>query len=196
MQLALITAQRTTCKRRAVGAVLLNARGHVLATGYNGVAAGQPHCNERAQSPIYHDDPRVADLGDYWQVSGSQSVIKYAAKLYTGGARQCVGFDDHYPHACAGAEAPSGQSLDACQAIHAEQNALLQCPDIHAISACYVTASPCMTCTKLLLNTSCVRIVYLDEYPHSAARELWESAGRLWVQHAPEKLWVRDWSQP
>lgn len=141
LKLALLTAQRTTCCRRAVGCVLLNARGHVLSTGYNGVAAGLPHCNHHDQY-----DP--------------------------------IGF----PHACSGATAPSGTNLDGCQAIHAEQNALLQCRDMYAIHTAYVTASPCMTCCKLLLNTSCQRIVYVEEYPHSAAKDLWTGAGRAWEQ--------------
>jgi dCMP deaminase len=141
LKLALITAQRTTCCRRAVGCVLLNARGHVLSTGYNGVAAGLPHCNEH----------------DPWHPIG-------------------------FPHECSGAHSPSGTNLDSCQAIHAEQNALLQCRDMYAIDTAYVTASPCMTCCKLLLNTSCRRIVYVDEYPHSAAKDLWTGAGRVWEQ--------------
>lgn len=141
MKLALLTAQRATCCRRQVGCVLLNARGHVLATGYNGVAAGLPHCN-------YHDPY----------------------------------FETGFPHACSGANSPSGTNLDGCQAIHAEQNAMLQCKDVYSIHTCYVTASPCMTCVKLLLNTSCERIVFVEEYPHSAARELWTGAGRAWEQ--------------
>src|SRR3990167_8057918 len=80
------------------------------------------------------------------------------------------------------AQAPSGTNLDGCQAIHAEQNALLQCRDMYAIHTAYVTASPCMTCCKLLLNTSCQRIVYVEEYPHSAAKDLWTGAGRSWEQ--------------
>jgi dCMP deaminase len=156
MQLATITAGRTTCCRRAVGCVLLNARGHVLATGYNGVAAGLPHCNE----PGYAYTSSI-DVPGAVVVHGI--AVKYA-----------------YPHACSGATAPSGTNLDACQAIHAEQNALLQCRDVYAIHTCYVTASPCVTCCKLLLNTGCERIVYAEEYPHSAAKDLWVGAGRLW----------------
>ncbi len=150
LKLALITAQRSTCFRRAVGCVLLNVRGHVLATGYNGVAASLPHCNEEI-FPISKED-----------------TLPHALR---------------FPHMCAGALAPSGTQLDACQAIHAEQNALLQCADVHAIHTCYVTTSPCMTCTKQLLNTGCQRIVYLDEYPHTAAGELWQRTGRLWERH-------------
>lgn len=131
MAVAVITASRSTCCRRNVGAVLLNARGHVLSTGYNGVAAGQVHCIDKP---------------------------------------------------CIGANSPSGTNLDGCQAIHAEQNALLQCRDIYDIDTCFVTTSPCMTCTKLLLNTSCKRVVFIDEYPHAEAKALWESAGREWIK--------------
>jgi dCMP deaminase len=79
---------------------------------------------------------------------------------------------------CPGANAPSGQSLDACMATHAEQNALLQCKDVEEISTAYVTAQPCITCTKLLLNTGCTNVVYLEPYPHVAAQTLWSDAGR------------------
>jgi dCMP deaminase len=175
MILAVETAKRTTCLRRAVGAILLNVRGHVLATGYNGVASGLPHCNDVVQMPVYHTDPRVSDLGNMWQFDGVKT-----AKL-DDGVVQCVGFEYINPHACSGAHSPSGTNLDHCQAIHAEQNALLQCRDVYNIEACYVTTSPCMTCVKLLLNTSCQKIYFLDEYSHTEAKDLWESAGREWI---------------
>jgi Deoxycytidylate deaminase len=79
---------------------------------------------------------------------------------------------------CPGADAPSGQSLDGCMATHAEQNALLQCRDVETITTAYVTAQPCISCTKLLLNTGCTRIVYLEPYPHEMAQTLWRLAGR------------------
>ncbi len=46
LQMARLVATRSTCVRRSVGAVAVNVRGHVLATGYNGVPSGLPHCNE------------------------------------------------------------------------------------------------------------------------------------------------------
>ncbi len=83
---------------------------------------------------------------------------------------------------CPGRNAPSGQMLDGCMAIHAEQNALLQCGDTRDLSTCYSTTQPCLTCTKLLLNTSCHRIVYLYKYPHKRAETLWMNSGRTMVQ--------------
>jgi len=160
MSMAVLTAKRATCLRRAVGCVLLNGRGHVLATGYNGVAAGRPHCNQEYEFKVLSR----RFIGQ--QVSG--------AGVKTG---------PRYPHACPGSQSESGTNLDACEAIHAEQNALLQCPNVYDIHTAYVTASPCVTCTKLLLNTGCQRIVFLEEYPAPAARELWVSAGRSWEKY-------------
>ncbi len=153
IDMAKVTARRSTCLRRQVGCVLLNARGHVLATGNNGVASGLPHCS-------------AVELVKFQRLA----EIHYSTV-------------ENYPHACHGANSPSGTNLDGCHAIHAEQNALLQCRDVYEISTAYVTAGPCITCTKLLLNTSCKRIAFVEEYPHSAAQQLWVSSGRIWEQH-------------
>lgn len=138
MALAVITAERATCIRRKVGCVLVDARGHLLATGYNGVASGLPHCNEQ-------------------KVKGIRIT---------------------YPHACKGHDLPPGQ--DSCEAIHAEQNALLQCRDVYAVATAYVTLSPCMACCKILLNTGCQRIVFLKEWDDPKPKELWLKSGRQW----------------
>ena len=157
-QLAQVTASRSTCLRRSVGCVLVDKRGHILATGYNGVAAGAKHCNE---VHTFYEFANYQSPEDPW--------VRKKLREYT-------------PHACPGAQSPSGTNLDGCQAIHAEQNALLQCGKVWENDTCDVTASPCMTCVKLLLNTSCQRIVFKEDYPHSEARVLWENAGRIWLQ--------------
>lgn len=82
---------------------------------------------------------------------------------------------------CPGASSPSGTNLEGCLANHAEQNALLQCRDVESIEKCYSTTAPCITCTKLLLNTSCSEIIFLEDYPHGLAKSLWTERGRLWT---------------
>jgi dCMP deaminase len=81
---------------------------------------------------------------------------------------------------CKGHTLPPGQ--DSCLAVHAEQNSILQCRDPWAIETAYVTLSPCKPCLKLLLNTSCRRIVFLEELEDTFSRNLWLSTGRDWVQ--------------
>lgn len=76
---------------------------------------------------------------------------------------------------CPGATAPSGTSLEACEAIHAEQNALIACSDISRIDTVYCTHSPCLHCVKMLLRTPARRIVFLERYAHD------EPSHKLWV---------------
>jgi dCMP deaminase len=143
MALAMVTAQRTTCLKRQVGAVLLNGKGHVLSTGYNGVARDLPHCNDLTE---------IEDMGERLPI---------------------------FLHACPNARAPSGSGLGGCQALHAEWNAILQCPDVYDVDTCYVTTAPCETCAKLLLGTSCRRVVYLESHDQPGEK-LWTQAGRVW----------------
>jgi len=127
LNIAKLVSTRATCSRRKVGCVLINEHNHIIATGYNGVGAGMPHCE-----------------GD---------------------------------NLCPGAQLSSGSGLDQCQAIHAEQNALLQCRDVQEIKVAFCTTKPCIHCMKMLLNTSCEIIIYDQDYGHNT-EELWTSAGR------------------
>ena len=45
MQMAELTAQRSTCLRRQVGAIIVREN-HLIATGYNGAPGGLPPCEE------------------------------------------------------------------------------------------------------------------------------------------------------
>lgn len=84
---------------------------------------------------------------------------------------------------CPGAHCPSGTGLDLCEAIHAEQNSLLFCPDIMKIRSAYITASPCVSCVKMLMNTACKEIYFKEEYPHRSARDLWLiDPTRKWIK--------------
>ena len=97
------------------------------------------------------------------------------------------GFDHCTDTPCQGAVFQSGLGLDKCEAIHAEQNALLQVSDTKNIDTAYCTTAPCIHCVKLLLNTGCQRIVFSEDYPHSDSKALWTRHGRIW-QHLPLDL--------
>ena len=46
MEMAELTARRSTCLRRHVGAVIVKDK-HIIATGYNGAPRKVPHCQEK-----------------------------------------------------------------------------------------------------------------------------------------------------
>lgn len=66
----------------------------------------------------------------------------------------------------------SGERQELCKVVHAEQNAILSALfnkyDLNG-STIYVTKSPCMICSKLLINAGIKRVVYANKYPDEEA---------------------------
>lgn len=85
---------------------------------------------------------------------------------------------------CTGADCAPGTGLELCEAIHAEANALLKCPDVRRVHTCFSTHSPCLHCVKLLMNTGCQRIVFRNRYAHDDASRL------LWTRSRGEFVYV------
>ncbi|GBC80702.1 tRNA-specific adenosine deaminase [bacterium HR09] len=124
MNLAREAATRSTCPRKAVGAVLVRDKA-VLATGYNGSIRGLAHCTE------------------------------VGCMIENG---HCV------------------------RTVHAEANALIQAAR-HGVriegADCYVTASPCWDCFKLLANAGVRRIVFAEFYRDE---KIWEFARQAGIE--------------
>ena len=61
----------------------------------------------------------------------------------------------------------SGKGLDECLCSHAEENAIVQSA-YHGVtiknSVLYTTFSPCLTCTKMIINAGIGEVVYNMEY--------------------------------
>ena len=76
---------------------------------------------------------------------------------------------------CEGATYPSGEGLDACMAVHAEINALLQLRSDDTLT-CYVTTTPCVQCAKALCNSRVSRIVAREWYVQPQAKWLLDTA--------------------
>ena len=91
------------------------------------------------------------------------------------------GVPSGYPHCidkpCPGAGDLPGDSA-RCAAVHAEQNALLQCTALVRACNIYCTTMPCFTCAKMIANTTIRRIIYVNEYPDRKGIILLEELGR------------------
>ncbi len=75
---------------------------------------------------------------------------------------------------------PSGERHELCRGLHAEQNAIIQAAK-HGVniagSTLYCTNSPCIICSKMLINAGVERIVYLEGYPDLLSVEMLEESG-------------------
>jgi len=75
---------------------------------------------------------------------------------------------------------PSGERHELCRGLHAEQNAIIQAArhgvDISG-STLYCTHSPCIICTKMLINAGIRQIIYLEGYPDQMSIDMLGEAG-------------------
>lgn len=75
---------------------------------------------------------------------------------------------------------PSGERHELCRGLHAEQNAIIQAAR-HGTNisgaTLYCTNSPCIICTKMLINAGIRRVVYLDGYPDRLSMDMLHEAG-------------------
>ena len=75
---------------------------------------------------------------------------------------------------------PSGERHELCRAVHAENNAITQCA-VNGTSCkgatLYVTDSPCIMCTKQIINAGIVRIVAKKIYPDKMSEDMLKESG-------------------
>ncbi len=75
---------------------------------------------------------------------------------------------------------PSGERHELCRGLHAEQNAIIQAAK-HGINIAgatlYCTNSPCIICSKMLINAGIRKIIYREGYPDLLSMEMLEESG-------------------
>lgn len=74
----------------------------------------------------------------------------------------------------------SGTRHEICRAVHAEQNAIIQCA-YHGVSSkdsiLYVNTPPCRICAKMIINAGIKEVRYKGDYPDKEAFNLFKEAG-------------------
>ncbi len=126
------------------------------------VVAKRGNCCRRKVAALIVRDRRIISTG----YNGTPRGID---NCYEGGCPRCA------------SDAPSGESLGECICAHAEENAIVQAA-YHGISVnqgvLYCTLSPCLMCTKMIINAGIKEVVYDTEYHFSEqARSLFSSSG-------------------
>ena len=113
------------------------------------VVSTRSSCMKRHIGAIIVRDKRIVSTG----YNGTPRGIKNCDE---GGCPRCNNF------------AGTGTKLDECICSHGEENAIVQA-SYHGISikgsTIYTTFSPCWWCTKMIINSGIVEVVYNSEYP-------------------------------
>ncbi len=113
------------------------------------VVAARSNCIRRKVAAIIVLDKRIISTGYNGTPRGTKNCSE-------GGCPRCQ-------------ESPeSGKRLDECFCSHGEENSIVQAA-YHGISVkggvLYSTCSPCLICTKMIINAGISEVVYNEVYP-------------------------------
>jgi len=113
------------------------------------VVARRGNCMKRRVAAVVVKDDRIVS-------TGYNGTPRGAVNCNEGGCPRCNTLT------------PAGTELDECICNHAEENAIAQAA-YHGTSlkgaTIYCTFSPCLRCTKLIINAGLGQVVYRAEYP-------------------------------
>ncbi len=126
------------------------------------IVALRSNCMKRKVAAVVVKDRRIIS-------TGYNGTPRRVANCNEGGCPRCNSLAD------------SGTLLSECLCSHAEENAIVQAA-YHGISVkgstVYSTCSPCLICTKMIINAGIARVVYNLDYPlHGTANKLLAEAG-------------------
>jgi len=126
------------------------------------VVASRSNCVKRKVAAVITVDRRIISTG----YNGTPRGVRNCNE---GGCPRCNAF------------AEGGTRLDECLCSHGEENAITQAA-YHGVSVrngtIYTTFSPCLTCTKMIINAGIVEVVYNADYPlGGTALDLLREAG-------------------
>lgn len=126
------------------------------------IAALRSNCMKRKVAAVIVKDRRIISTG----YNGTPRGVKNCNE---GGCPRCNSFAD------------SGTALGDCLCSHAEENAIVQAA-YHGISVrgsmLYTTFSPCLICTKIIINAGIAEVVFNLDYPlNDVAQNLLLEAG-------------------
>ncbi len=132
------------------------------------VVASRSNCMKRKVAAVIVKDKRIISTG----YNGTPRGVPNCDE---GGCPRCNSFTD------------SGAKLDECLCSHGEENAIVQAA-YHGISIkdsiLYCTLSPCLICTKMIINSGIREVVYNKDYPlNEISKSLFENAGIILRQH-------------
>lgn len=113
------------------------------------VVARRSNCMKRKVAAVVVREKRIISTGYNGTPRGARNCNE-------GGCERCNSLT------------PSGTGLDDCRCNHAEENAIVQAA-YHGISVrggvLYCTFSPCIHCTKIIVNAGIEEVVYNAGYP-------------------------------
>jgi deoxycytidylate deaminase/dephospho-CoA kinase len=169
MATAVSQSNASQCKKRKVGALIVDERSHVsLSVGYNGNPVGMESCFSLFSGKCYKD-------------MVMESKLEKSAPFH---CPKCGKRHEHVapPWLCDGQRGDKvcgcnfkrmffpSRNMEICTAIHAEERAIRSLGQQRAEGCTiYVNTFPCFQCSRYIADVGLSKVVYIEAYPTEEA---------------------------
>lgn len=148
-QIVQVVAQRSTCLRSQVGALIVRD-GRIISMGYNGPVSGMPECTEVPSFTELINDPVYQD----------RAISKVIAELEANHTL-CEG-----PGCTRSLHAETNAIAFAARAGVSVEGCTLYC-----------SMSPCINCAKVIVNSGIREVKFLEKYRNEEGIQLLQKSG-------------------
>ena len=156
MRMAEVLAQLSHAVRSKVGCLIVSEDGQIVSQGYNGMPHGMDNCCE-------------------------DKIYRYVPGKDCKCHDSCAKGKDGTCEGCSLSERSSEYALvTKPEVLHAESNAISKCAKWNSSTngaTCYVTLSPCVECSKLMIQSGIKKVYYKDLYRNTQGIDLLKQAG-------------------
>jgi len=153
MQMAIAVSNLSYAVRHKVGAVIVSSDGQVVSQGFNGTPSGFTNVCEYV---VDKDENVIHSNSDYSDNSKDLDDVEFEFVVdYNGN--------------------PDFKLKTKPIVLHAESNAITKCAKWGSSTSgatLYVTMSPCIECSKLIIQSGIKRVVYLEKYRDTTGIDL------------------------
>ena len=175
IRMAYIWAEESYCKRRQVGSMIAKDS-RPISGGYNGTPSGEDNCCEEDFGSLSDIETAFLDIDiKNKELLNMDSISKDFCKE---NGLTLVSFEKKSNKIIVKYRRPSIRTKDSV--IHAEANAIAYAAkEGISTKGCtmYVTLSPCMNCSNLIIQSGITTVVYSEDYRDSRGIEHLKSNG-------------------
>ena len=154
MTMAYASSMRSSCLKRKVGAIIVDANGNVFSSGYNEVPSSNKSC--------------LSEYGKCYR-DGLKSDFRQSLSMVLKKEKEKAAVYDKFK--------ANFKILDYCRALHAEENAILNVARAGvstgiSTSTLYTSTYPCNLCANKIAQVGIKEIVYFEPYPMPEAKKI------------------------
>lgn len=158
LDMAEVVSRLSHGERAKVGCIIVSKDGQIISHGWNGMPTG------------FDNRCETAECSCTWK-HGCQYK---AEKIENPDIEFCIKASDGYP-------CDKLKLITKAEVLHAESNAIAKCAKFGNAStkdaSLYVTMSPCLECSKLIIQSGISKVFYKEKYRNTEGIDLLKQVG-------------------